>query len=344
MELWWGIALCGAFALSIFCVPLIVHAAARFGVIDIPGGIKKLHTQPTPLLGGIAPFIGFAVTVLLVLFFTHHFTSGTLRLEMLLGFLLSCTILIIGGILDDRYNLSPVQAIISPLLAALVAVLVGMGVTKVTNPFGAPLVIGPLISGIFTFAWLMGVTYTTKFLDGVDGLVTTLGIIGAGMVAGLALTEKFYQPDVALLALIFAAALLGFLLWNAPPAQIFLGEGGSTFIGFTLGTLAVIGGSKFATLLFIVGLPALDAAFVIIRRLMLGRSPFHGGDGLHFHYELRQVGWTSRQIVLLYGSVALLFGVTSLVFSSWQKIFALVILAILSLFAMLWVAKKQHHL
>lgn len=342
MSLWWLIPILTAFALSAFFVPVVAAFARKFAVLDMPDGVRKLHGSAMPLLGGAAPYVGFTVVIIGLLLFTDHLTSGEISVTTILGFLCACGVLIAGGALDDAYDIRRGKTVLFPLGAAAIAVAAGMGVSKVTNPFGAgPLDVLPIVSGVITYVWLMCTTYTTKLLDGVDGVVSALGIVGACMVAGLCLTTAFYQPDVALLSLVFAAALFGFFLWNAPPAKIYLGEGGSTFIGFVLGSLAVISGSKFATLLFIVGLPALDVAFVIGRRLMSGKSPVSTADRHHFHHELLALGLSARGVIFVYCGVALLFGAATFLFESWQKLAALAVLAIASVFAMLYLSYRN---
>lgn len=329
------------FAFSAAGVFLVRKLAFFWHVLDVPALPKKMHAIPTPLWGGVAPFVVFIVVAGGVEFVTHFFSTGMLRTQTLFGFFGAIAILLFGGMWDDMKALPPKISFLFPVLGAITAIIVGMGVSKITNPFGGdPFVLTSWLSAVITFMWLLCVTYTTKLLDGVDGLVTGVGMVGAGMIAALALTVRWYQPDIALLALLFFAVLLGFFLWNVAPAKIFLGEAGSTAIGFTLGALSIMGGSKFATLLLVVGLPALDVAFVMIRRIAAGRSPFRGGDGFHFHTVLQKMGWSARQIVVLYVIVALLFGVTTLLFSSWQKLLALVVLGIFALFAMIRFSKK----
>jgi UDP-GlcNAc:undecaprenyl-phosphate/decaprenyl-phosphate GlcNAc-1-phosphate transferase len=335
MQFWFLPILLCAFAFSAMGVFLMKRLAIARGVLDVPALPKKMHEVPVPLWGGVAPFVVFIIVAGGVEFVIHFFSSGTLASNTLCGLFVAIVILLVGGMWDDVKSLSPKFSFLFPALSALVAVSMGMGVSKITNPFGDPFLVASWISSFVTFTWLLCVTYTTKLLDGVDGLVTGVGLVGAGMIAALALTTRWYQPDIAFLSLIFFVALLGFFVWNVAPARIFLGEAGSTAIGFTLGALSVMGGSKFATLLLVVGLPALDVAFVMIRRIHAGRSPFQGGDGLHFHTVLHHNGWSAQKIVALYMTTALLFGVTTLVFVSWQKIAALAILGILALFAMI---------
>lgn len=340
MALWMYPLLFSAFALSAGGVYCGIQLAKRWHVLDVPALPKKVHSVPTPLWGGVAPaliFIFFAGGIELA---THFFTAGSLASLTLWGFFGALLLLLIGGVWDDVHPLPPWASFLFPFCAAFLAVVTGMGVSKVTNPFGDAFVLSASISAALTFAWLLCVTYTTKLLDGVDGLASGVGLVGAAMIAALALTERWHQPDIVLLSLLFFAVLLGFFVWNVSPARVFLGESGSTIIGFILGALAVMGGSKFATLLLVVGLPALDVGFVAVRRILAGRSPFRGGDGFHFHTVLRRLGWSARQIVALYMITALLFGVTTLLFSSWQKLLALALLACTALFAMIFSAKK----
>lgn len=340
MPLWILPVLLCAFAFSALGVFLGMCIATRVGILDLPALPKKNHALPTPLWGGVAPFLVFIFVACSVELTTHFFSRGTFSSQTLWGFFGALLILLAGGMWDDVKSLSPKVSFLFPVLGAIVAIGAGMGVNRVTNPFGDPLVITASLSAVITFTWLLCVTYTTKLLDGVDGLVSGVGIVGALMITALALTERWYQPDIALLALLFFAVLLGFFLWNVAPAKVFLGEAGSTGIGFTLGALSIMGGSKFATLLLVVGLPALDVAFVMIRRIRAGRSPFHGGDGLHFHTVLQRSGWSARKIVALYMATAFLFGVTTLLLSSWQKLLVLIILGILALFGMIFFSRK----
>lgn len=329
-----------AFASSAGGVFLVKRIATRLNVIDTPALPKKTHALPTPLWGGVAPLVIFSCLIVGVEYATGFFSAGTVARETVWGLACALVVLILGGMWDDKTPLPPKMTFFFPVLASGIAVAFGMGVSKVTNPFGDPFILLPATSLVITCAWLLCVTYTTKLLDGVDGLVTGVGMVGAGMIAALALTVRWYQPDSALLALLFFAVLAGFFVWNTAPARIFLGEAGSTGIGFVLGALSVMGGSKFATLLLVVGLPALDVAFVIVRRLQQHRSPFHGGDGLHFHTILQKRGWSARQIVALYMGMSLLFGIASLFLTAWQKLFALALLALLALGSMLYASRS----
>ncbi len=327
MALWWLLPILFALFLSLVLTAVVRYLALRYSLVDNPDGGRKLHSSAIPLGGGVAIYLAFALPTLVVLITTNHFTSGAIRPLAFVGLLLGGLVLILGGLLDDRYSLSAKRSIIFPVLASLIAVICGIGVTKLTNPFGSPFLLPAAISSIFTFLWLLSTTYTTKLLDGLDGLATSISTVAALLIMALSLSIKFWQPDVALLAAIAVAALLGFLLWNWHPARIFLGEGGSTFLGFLVGVLAVISGGKVATALLVLGLPALDVVFVIIRRLARRQNPFTASDRDHLHYLLLDYGLSARQVVLLYITLAVIFGVTTLFLVSWQKLIILAILA-----------------
>lgn len=340
MPSWSPSILILAFSLTLIVTPLVIALAQRFKVLDVPNE-RKSHGAPIPLLGGLAVILAVAVSTSLVLLTSDHLTAGEIDPRHYIGIGLALLVLAIGGALDDRYNLRARYSVAFPLVAVIIAVASGIGVDKMTNPLGDAFVISSVVSGVITFGWLLGMTYTTKLLDGVDGLATSVTTVGALMIAALALSKEYFQPDVALLALIVAAALIGFLCWNFSPAKVFLGESGSTALGFMLGVLAIISGSKFATALLVLGIPILDVFIVLARRAWSGK-PMAQGDRSHLHYFLADLGWKPGVIVALYSALAALFGLTTLILSSWQKLVALAILFILGACGIALASKKRH--
>jgi len=234
----------------------------------------------------------------------------------------------IGGVLDDKYNLKPKFQIIFPLLAIGAVIAGGIGIEKITNPLGGLLYFNIYSTDLFTLAWLLGMMYTTKLLDGVDGLVSGLGIIGGLIIFLFTITTKYYQPDVGLMGLIFAAACLGFLIFNFYPAKIFLGEGGSLLIGYIIGILAIISGGKIAIALLIMGIPIMDVAWTILRRVVQGKNPFKFADRKHLHHRFLDMGLSQRQTVLVYYALAAIFGLIALFLQTQGKVVALGILVI----------------
>ena len=340
MPFWWPIPVVVAFLISTWLTPVIRRVALRFGVIDSPDGGRKLHAAPTPLLGGLAIILGFLIPTSFVLLWSNVLTSGSITPTHYLGFFLGILLLTIGGVIDDKFATSAKYSFALFIAASLIAVLGGINVSKMTNPFGGILTLAPFAASAVAFIWILAMTMTTKLLDGVDGLTTSVSMVAALMMAALALTPTYFQSDVALLSLMFAGATLGFLLWNWNPASIFLGESGSTVLGFIVGVLSVIAGSKMATALLVLGIPAIDVALVAFRRLLLKKNPFTTADRRHFHLMLRDAGLSPSQVVSLYSGVALLFGLTSLVFASWQKLLALAIVGLLTAIGVTILAKR----
>lgn len=323
-----------AFALSFFGTMAVARGAVRFGVVDVPKIPRKIHAGAKPLLGGLAIYGACAVCIVVLLATGDELTGGAITVRHYAGFLLGGLILMVGGFLDDRFDLPPRYSVIAPTLAALCAVVFGIEVQKLTNPFGGILYLEPWQSDAIVFTWLMLVMYTTKFLDGLDGLATGVSAIGTLMVLLLSLTVAYFQPDVALLSAVSLGALGGFLLWNFHPASVFLGEGGSTFVGYLLGTLAVISGGKLATALLVLGIPLLDVVWVVLRRWRRGGfANVLKGDRKHLHHRLLDLGWSQRRIVLLYYLVATSFGIVALFLQSREKLIALVILGLMMLIA-----------
>ncbi len=347
-----------SFAVAACVTPLVRFLAWRTGVVDRPDGERKAHGRPVALLGGVAVFVAMAVAVATAIGF-GWLPGLHVKGKFLISIVIAAFLLMFGGAWDDARNLRPWKQIVWPVLAALAIVASGIGITFVTNPFGGQLYLNGFsvtvlwLAGIpykvtpladaFTVLWLLGMTYTTKFLDGLDGLVSGVTVIGALVVAAVSLMKEVSQPDTAVLAVIVAAAFAGFLLFNGSPASIFLGEGGSTMAGFLLGTLAIISGGKIATTLLVLGLPIFDAAFVIVRRLLQKKSPA-AGDRSHLHFRLLDFGWSQRQVVLLYYFVAALFGTSTLILQGWEKVAAIgmvaSILVALTAVAMLAYRKK----
>lgn len=328
-------------AIILSCLFSIVvrRLAWRFGVVDNPGTLRKIHKKPIALLGGLALYLSFFFVVFVYDLFFGGF-NGTISSHQLIGLFLASTVLMVGGVLDDRYNIAPLSFLF-PFFATLVILWFNIGITQITNPFGGVFnldfynwqigeffgqtYVFVLIADVFTVVWLLGMSYTTKFLDGIDGLVSGITAIGAIVIFLLSMSERFYQYDVALLALIFCGVCIGFLIFNRNPASIFLGEGGSVFTGFMLGVLAIISGGKIATALLVMGIPILDVFWVISRRLYKRKSIFVHDDS-HIHHRLLAYGLSQKQIVLLLSAISFSFGLTTLFLQSIEKILALVAL------------------
>jgi len=329
-----------SFLLSISFTIIVRIIAEKFFIIDIPDSIRKIHLKPVPLMGGMAVFLTFFLSLLV---FNELILSESLRPHHWLGVFFGAIILMVGGIIDDKYKIKPSLQIFFPIVASLFVIAGGVGIEKITNPLSnnlffldqikIPILAWSgsmhyflLIADSFTFIWLMGMMYTTKLLDGIDGLVTGVTGVGAFIIFLFTITTKYYQPDIAFASLILAAACFGFLLFNWHPASIFLGEGGSLLLGYLLGVLAIISGGKIAIALLIMGIPILDVAWTIIRRLVAKKNPFKFSDRNHLHFKLIDIGFSQRQAVLIYCTFSLFFGISALFLQSRGKTLALTFL------------------
>lgn len=329
-EIYFVVFLAGTAVLSFFITRWVRRLADHLGVHDVPLLARQIHTEPKPKLGGLAIFLTFTVGLLALALISGTDEIAGLRL---FGLILGGLILVIGGALDDKYDLTPAVQILFPLAASTLVVLTGTHISYITNPFGGEIVLDqikfggyPVFGSILVFLWVLGMTYTTKFLDGMDGLVSGISGIAALVIFGLSLAPEVNQTTTAFIALVFAGAVFGFLPHNFYPARIFLGEGGSTLAGFMIGVLAVISGAKIATALLVFGIPILDAAWVIARRLWFRSSPFVG-DKKHLHFRLLDVGLSQRQAVYLLYFLAALFGGVAVFLQSLGKLVALMILS-----------------
>ncbi len=332
------------FFFSLILTLLVKKVAIKLNIVDEANSERKIHKGKIPLLGGFAIFFSFFIVAFI---FRDKLLAGDLQVLHWTGVFLGALVIMLGGFLDDKYKLSPKKQFLFPVIAILLVIFGGVGIEKITNPFGGFLYFDTwqvylfsffnqdfyftALSDIFIFLWLLGMMYTTKLLDGMDGLVTGITAIGAFIIFVFTISSQYYQPDIALASLILFAACLGFLVFNWHPARIFLGEGGSLLLGFLLGVLAIISGGKIAIALLIMGVPILDVVWTVIRRLATGKNPFHFADRKHLHFRIYDLGIGQRKTVLIFYSLSLLFGMSAVFLQSIGKIYALGLLVFLML-------------
>ncbi|MFH1145768.1 MAG: DUF192 domain-containing protein [bacterium] len=327
MELlnWQWIVLLAGLVGTAFLTWLTQRLAWRWQLLDYPG-VRKIHSMPVALGGGMAPAAVFVIGTMAIWQWGPLSWYGDVQLKSLLGVMLAVVILMVGGYLDDAFDLKPWQQLIAPVLAVVAVIASDVTVKVLTNPSGGLFVLTTELSVAITFVWLLGISYTTKILDGVDGLVSSLTLVGSLVIFALSMTVRWYQPGMSLLSLLLVGCMLGFLIFNWHPAKIFLGEGGSVWCGFMLGFLAILSGAKLATALLVIALPVIDLCWTIFRRLFAGQNVAQADQG-HLHYRLLDQGWGQRSVVIFYVGWALAFGLSSLLFTSWLKIISLALAA-----------------
>lgn len=323
-----------SFLVSVTSVFFIKKLAWRYKVLDKPGFWRKIHTSPIPLMGGLAIFIGFLFTTIYFVFFSDYIIGKYVDVFAMIGIWTGGALIMVGGFLDDKKNLDPIKQIFFPILSIVIVIFSGVKIAHITNPFGGTISFDtmPFISISLTFLWLLGMSYTTKILDGLDGLTTGITLIGAFIIFLISLFfGPAILPEIGILSIIFAGALFGFWIFNWHKASIFLGEGGSLFCGFMLGVLAIITDGKIAITLLIMGVPIIDLLFVIFRRFIRRESAFSHSDKKHLHFQLLDIGFSHRSAVLFLYFLTIIFGVTGLFLDSIGRLMAFMILSFLVL-------------
>lgn len=331
---------------SFIATPLVVLLFKKLKILDDPQKHKHAkitHTYPLPRGGGIPIFLSL-LTALFFLPLDKH----------LIGILLGAGIALVVGILDDRFEekIHPLVRLASNFLAATIVVLSGVGVAFINNPFGGiiPLDFPRLcfsflntphclwiLADILAIVWI---TWTMNFVGwsgGVEGQLPGIVVIAALTIAALSLrySADITQWPVIILALILAGAYLGFLPWNFYPQKIMPGYGGKTLAGFMLAVLSILSTAKVATLMIVLGIPLIDATYLVIKRIASGRSPVWGGRE-HLHHRLLALGWGKRKIAVFYWVITGVLAILALQLNSKQKFYTMFMLIIFFLGGILW--------
>ena len=285
----WAFLVAGVVALLL--TPVAARFARRVGAIDLPGE-RSLHGSPTPSLGGLAILAGVLLAGAILLPWNEE-TRGVLA---------GAALIALVGAVDDAQEggLSPMVKLAGQCAAALIAVLSEVRVENMTLPFVSPLDLGDW--GIpLTLMGIVAVMNVVNFTDGVDGLAAGVCVIAAVTFAVIALSLD--RVDAGVLAAATAGAAAGFLRHNFHPASVFMGDSGSNLLGFLLACIAIQGVLKTAAVvalffpLVILAVPALDATFVVAKRIKYGR-PVYSADRWHFHHRFANIGFSQRRTVL----------------------------------------------
>lgn len=305
-------ALLAAAVVALISTPVVRSLAFRIGAVDVPRDSRRMHNHPIPRMGGLAIFLGFILSVLIFMPLT----------EQLRGMLLGAVIIVILGIFDDIYALPAKFKFLIQILAALVAVWAGNRIFILSNinifssdPFWE---LGVLSIPISVF-WIVGITNAVNLIDGLDGLACGVSTISSMTLLVIALIVS--EPDVTVLMAALAGACIGFLPYNLNPAKIFMGDTGSTFLGFILATVSIQGLFKFHMIIsfavpfLMLGLPIFDTCFAILRRVSKGQSPMAPDRG-HIHHRLIDMGFTQKQAVAILYIVSAILGLSAVVLTT----------------------------
>ena len=286
-------ALLLALIVSFLATPLVRRLAFKIGAVGVPRDSRRMHDHPIPRLGGLAIFLGFLVSVL---------AYAEIDIEMQ-GILIGAVIIVVLGIADDIHSLPAKFKFVVQIIAALCAALHGVAIEVINNPnifsdneywvlggWGIPI----------SVIWIVAITNAVNFIDGLDGLADGISTIGALTMLILALILG--EHEISLVCGALVGACVGFLPYNLNPARIFMGDTGSTFLGFILACVSIQGLFKYYAVIsflvpfIILGLPIFDTASAIIRRLLKGQSPMVA-DRSHIHHKLIDMGLNQKQAV-----------------------------------------------
>jgi UDP-GlcNAc:undecaprenyl-phosphate GlcNAc-1-phosphate transferase len=304
--------------LVIWSTPLVKRMGFKLGVVDKPGG-RKIHKRPMVRLGGVSIFAG-TILALLTVWCTGGFAGLSPDKEYeIWGVTLGGLAFFLIGFADDLFTLPALTRLVMQLAVAGMAWQAGVQIKFLTIPFLGLVSLQPWTSLLITVVWLVGMANAINMIDGLDGLAA--GVSGIAAVVMMIVCLFMNQPAAALIAAALAGGALGFLRYNFNPAQIFMGDGGAYFMGFTLAGVGVIGLVKGVTTVavllpyLILAVPILDISAVVVDRLSRGRSPF-AADKRHLHHRLLQAGLSQRLAVLFIYSLTLWVGSLAMAISN----------------------------
>ena len=313
-----------SFVFSFATTPIIKKLAFKIGAVDIPKDNRRMHKEPIPRLGGLAIIIGFVVAILC---FNIGFT------KQLIATLAGAAIIVVMGVIDDCKNLDAKLKFVIQIIAALVVIIFGdLKINVFTNPniFSDELywVLPGWLSVAITIIWIVFITNAVNFIDGLDGLAA--GVSAIMSVSLVFISVRLGEYTIALIGMALMGGCFGFLPFNFNPAKIFMGDTGSTFLGFMLATVSIQGVFKsyavisFVVPLLILGLPLFDAMFAMLRRIMEGKSPMSADRG-HLHHRLIDMGFSQKQTVFILYAISGVLGITAVLLAENGTLRALIL-------------------
>lgn len=307
---------------TLLLVPPVKQLAQVTGVLDEPNE-RKVHTEVVPRMGGLAIFFGVLVT------FAIYFNE----FQKFKGIFAGMVIIVVVGLIDDTLGLQPRLKFLGQIVAALAAIFISeINIDFLGGVLGSQFNLG-MLSVPLTLFWIVGITNAINLSDGLDGLASGISLIAFACFGFLA----YQRGDWALFAMCLAliGSILGFLKYNTHPAEIFMGDTGSLFLGYSLGTLSLLGNFKSLTTVTLITpilvllVPITDTLWAIVRRIKEGRSPF-SADKMHFHHRLMNYGMNHAESVsvIYFISAVLSLCTVALANSSSLKFFLIPILVL----------------
>jgi len=314
-----------ALGITVICIPFIIRFSRRMGWFDEVDH-RKIHEGDVSRLGGVAIFLGFLAGSIAFLFFPHPSITADLLFKMTV-FLSAAFVIHFAGLYDDFKTLRPRDKFIIQVLAAVAATAAGLRFRGLTIVFTNTVLDFPLISWIITLIWIVGVCNAINLIDGMDGLSSTISFIAAMTMGIIALLLGKVVTAAAAFSL--AGALLGFFLFNKPPALLFMGDSGSLFTGIVLAVLPLLETAREEPLsltfsITILLIPVTDTLFAITRRIARKKA-ISTPDREHLHHTLMDLGFSPRAILLMLGAYGLILAslpvLTILTGQTWTILF-----------------------
>jgi len=317
IQLYHLIAFLISVTVVLWTIPDVKTVGLKLGIVDRPNA-RKIHQSPVVRVGGVSIFAGTMIALLMVWRLGGFDTVGFPEKEVIGGLILGSVCFFLIGFADDLLSLSSGSRLFMQIVVATVTWFMGLKIDFISIPFVDVINLGWLSLPI-SVIWLVGMANAINWIDGVDGLAA--GVSGIAAVVMFIVTLFMDQTAAALIAAALAGAALGFLRYNFNPAQIFMGDGGAYFMGFTLAGVAIIGLVKTtamtAVLLpyLILAVPIIDMSAVILSRISKGKSPFVA-DKSHLHHWLLEAGISQRLTVLFIYALTLWVGSLAMGFSN----------------------------
>jgi UDP-GlcNAc:undecaprenyl-phosphate GlcNAc-1-phosphate transferase len=339
------VALISASLSALILAPAVGYVCRLLGIVDRPDGHRKLHARAVPLTGGPTVLLSIVVAIAVTtLAFPNLLSASDGDVRFLLSLSGASLLIVLVGMLDDRFGLRGRQKLAGQFLAALIMVPSGILIRRI-ELFGYPIEFGDVAPFVTVF-WILGAVNALNLIDGVDGLASTTGIILSLSVAAVTYILGG-RPDGLLISLALAGALTGFLFFNFPPARMFLGDSGSMLIGLILGSVALKCSLKqYAAVALIMptaiwAIPIFDVAMAILRRRLTGRSIYTTDRG-HLHHCLARHGHTGGRLLLIVGSLCSLTGLGAIAAAAFnQEILA--VIAVVTALTLLVVTRSFGH-
>lgn len=320
-------ALVAAILIAFIATPVVKSLAEKVGAVDVPKDNRRMHNHPIPRMGGLAIFLGFLLSTLIFVPLSNAMQ----------GMLLGSVIIVILGIFDDIYALPALPKLVVQIAAALAAVLHGNVIQVISNPNifsdNPYWVLGAWAVPV-SVIWIVAITNAVNLIDGLDGLA--VGVATISSLTMLVIAMLVSDSLVALMMAALAGSCIGFLPYNHNPAKIFMGDTGSTFLGFVLATVSIQGLFKFYTIIsfavpfLMLGLPLFDTCFAILRRLSKGQNPM-APDRSHVHHRLIDMGFSQKQAVAILYVISAILGLSAVVLTTSGALKAMVLLCALCL-------------